>query len=333
MEITTSSVPTRPVEPESGNQSETEKLKKDQTDVDFMSYLLGLPNGIPQPIMPQTEPNPEATSEGETLFEVSGDPGKLMLNLEVSENPNGELSKKLLEGLAESKSDTQVESLAELMKASQKEVSDLELEKGIQKYLESASQLQEMEMEPKVDEKSALKVSDATWFPVSSDSPTSADYVEVNRVTDKPAVQENNLQELFDGVQSLVHRGGGKMTVSLNPEHLGQMEIEVNAKGNRVSVEMISQSHSAKAAIESQLADLRTAMQSQDLILARVQVQVGNEGQWASHANTGDGRSFQSTRRGPTVAAPGLRVAATSPIRSIGTVTGSAGTGRLDLRI
>ncbi|MCB0417423.1 MAG: flagellar hook-length control protein FliK [Bdellovibrionaceae bacterium] len=332
MEITPNT--TRPVEPEAGNQSETEKLKKDQTDVDFMSYLLGLPNGIPQPIMPQTDFNPQTAEDGENLFEVSGDPGsKLMLNLEVSENPKGENSKKLLEGLADSQSDTKVESLAELMKASEKEVSELDLEKGIQKYLESAAQLQDTQSEAKVDEKSALKLSDASWLPVSSDSPTSADYVGANRVTEKPAMQESNLQELFDGVQSLVHRGGGKMTVSLSPEHLGQMEIEVNAKGNRVSVEMISQSHSAKAAIESQLADLRTAMQSQDLILARVQVQVGNEGRWASNANTGDGQAFQSNRRGSTLAAPSLRVAASSPIRSVGMVSGRLGTGRLDMRI
>jgi flagellar hook-length control protein FliK len=150
----------------------------------------------------------------------------------------------------------------------------------------------------------------------------------------------------------MVHHGGGKMTVTLSPAHLGQVEIQVTTRGKKVEIEMKSQSDLAKSVIESRLSDLKQSLHGQDLHLSKVEVQVGREvarpmtgnsftalaggnqsftGQNqhfsnGSHANTG--RQLSSFNSPSTTATR-------SSIGHVSTVTarGAAGSGRVDIRI
>ena len=63
----------------------------------------------------------------------------------------------------------------------------------------------------------------------------------------------------------MVHHGNGKMTVSLNPPDLGQVEIHVTTRGKNVEISMKSEHDFAKSAIESSLGDLKASMEAQDL--------------------------------------------------------------------
>lgn len=88
---------------------------------------------------------------------------------------------------------------------------------------------------------------------------------------------EVEVPELFNRVESMVQRGGGKMTVSLNPPELGQVEIEVSTHGNRVEVSMRPQNEGAKSVLEGQLHELRAAMGSHDLIVSKMEVEAPRE--------------------------------------------------------
>ena len=71
------------------------------------------------------------------------------------------------------------------------------------------------------------------------------------------------IPEVFQKVESLVHQGGGKMTVALNLPTLGRVEIEVTTRGKNVEIQMKSQSDLAKTALENKLDDLKHSMSTQ----------------------------------------------------------------------
>jgi len=85
------------------------------------------------------------------------------------------------------------------------------------------------------------------------------------------------IPEVFHKVESMVHQGGGKMTLVLSPPELGQVEIQVSTKGKNVEVSVKSDNDFAKMAIEGQVADLQQSLQSQDLNLSKIEVHVSRE--------------------------------------------------------
>ncbi len=91
--------------------------------------------------------------------------------------------------------------------------------------------------------------------------------------------------ELFQKVESMVHHGGGKMTVSLNPPSLGHVEIQVTTRGKNVEIQMKSQTDFAKSAIESKITDLKHSMQVQDLNLSKMEVHVSREADRSMNGN------------------------------------------------
>lgn len=86
-----------------------------------------------------------------------------------------------------------------------------------------------------------------------------------------------DLPELFSRVESLARQGGGTMKVSLNPPELGQVEVEVTARGKEVQIELKSDSSFGKSVLESRLGELRSSMQSQDLVVQRLEVSIDRE--------------------------------------------------------
>lgn len=94
------------------------------------------------------------------------------------------------------------------------------------------------------------------------------------KVGSKPAV---TVPELVSTVQSMVHHGGGRMTVSLSPPDLGEVEIAVTARGNRLEILVRSDNERTRGVLQEHLGDLKTALQSQDLILSKMEVQVSRE--------------------------------------------------------
>ncbi len=152
------------------------------------------------------------------------------------------------------------------------------------------------------------------------------------------------IPEVFQRVETLVRQGGGEMTVALDPPDLGKIEVKVTTRGNRVEIEMRSESIHTKAALEGHFSELKSAMQSHDLHLAKLDVQVRhdsasfagqsftgmadgrNAGGTQGGPNQGQGRQFSETNRKLTGASfePQVVARATNPM---------AGNGRVDMRI
>jgi hypothetical protein len=151
-----------------------------------------------------------------------------------------------------------------------------------------------------------------------------------------------SVPEVVKRVETLVQNGGGEMTLALDPPDLGKIEVKVKTQGNRVEIEMRSESVQAKSALDSHLGELKSAMQSQDLHLAKLDVQVqrdpasfgghsfagmsdGKAGNAHGGPNQGQGRHSPETNRrfASQMSVPQV-TRSMSPI---------AGQGRVDLRI
>lgn len=105
---------------------------------------------------------------------------------------------------------------------------------------------------------------------------------------EKPQVTEKaTLPEVFKKVESMIHHGGGKMTVELSPPELGKLEVDVVTKGNQVEIKMRSDNDIAKVTLESHMGELKNAMEGQNLTLHKAEVQVG----------LGQGHTFQEGRQ------------------------------------
>lgn len=140
------------------------------------------------------------------------------------------------------------------------------------------------EVQPEVEkgvgkiEKAKKKDSDLLEVVMEDKSVRGADH----SIDQKPTihgskVQNSHAPELFHKVESMVLKGGGKMTLTLTPPELGQVEIEVTTKGRNVEVSVKSDNDFAKAAIESQVSDLQQSLQDQDLNLSKIEVHVSRE--------------------------------------------------------
>lgn len=97
------------------------------------------------------------------------------------------------------------------------------------------------------------------------------------KIGETPKMNHHPVPEVFQKVESLAYQGGGKMTLTLTPPELGQVEIHVSTKGKNVEVSVKSDNDFAKAAIESQVADLQQSLQNQDLNLSKIEVHVSRE--------------------------------------------------------
>ncbi len=158
--------------------------------------------------------------------------------------------------------------------------------------------------------------------------------------------------QLFEKVQGMVHHGNGKMTVSLNPPDLGQVEIHVTTRGKNVEISMKSENDFAKSAIESSLNDLKSSMEAQDLNLTKMEVQVhrdlnkqiqsdftsawvGQENLFQQSRGFSREHSSESPWREPSGSHSPKAIGASMRMGGISSVSRamSVGDGRVDIRI
>ncbi|NDG26225.1 MAG: flagellar hook-length control protein FliK [Proteobacteria bacterium] len=172
-----------------------------------------------------------------------------------------------------------------------------------------------------------------------------------SKVTGLEKVSHHTVPELFQKVESMVHHGGGKLTVTLTPPDLGQVEIHVSTKGKNVEVSVKSDNDFAKAAIESQVADLQQSLQNQDLNLSKIEVHVSREMEPSFLENqyaqfSGNGSLYQQSQSSRQDSAknpwqvnhldsshPRNRMTTTSAVSTAALHGVNQGTGRVDIRI
>jgi flagellar hook-length control protein FliK len=106
---------------------------------------------------------------------------------------------------------------------------------------------------------------------------------------DAPSAQdEANVGRVSRGLQAAVNQRGGTVTLRLHPPEMGFLRIEMSVKDGVVTARMSAEMESARTLLQSQVAQLRHALQSQGLSVDRLEVQTLTNTQQPSFSSRGD---------------------------------------------
>jgi len=135
----------------------------------------------------------------------------------------------------------------------------------LEKTLEEASLLT---MPTTTGEKAAV--------PLAAGSATSASLAQAMLKQGDGAAPEN-VQDVVRNAQLLVQKGGGEMKMQLRPEGLGEVHLKVAVKDGQVAIQMMTDTDSAKRALEKGLDDLKTNLASHRLQVDALKVDVNTD--------------------------------------------------------
>lgn len=84
--------------------------------------------------------------------------------------------------------------------------------------------------------------------------------------------------ELAQQIHRMQQEGANTMRLRLVPENLGDIQIEIQGTGDRLQVRLVSANPAVRDALESQMDDLKSALQKQGLALDNATVDGGSAG-------------------------------------------------------
>ena len=96
----------------------------------------------------------------------------------------------------------------------------------------------------------------------------------------KPATakdEQENVKELIKQAQIMVKRGGGEMKMEMKPEGMGTVQLRVSVENGNVSVQMLTESESAKHLLEKGMHELKSNLAQHELKVQSMTVDVGND--------------------------------------------------------
>lgn len=185
----------------------------------------------------------------------------------------------------------------------QEPVVETEKPQTVEAKTETVTQTTQKEDVTRTDAKKAEVQTSDTEIPVtvqtenSGDSNTSADMMKQNaegvisnlnqamaQITgdeiaatsfDSSVTQTDIVRQVVDEIRLNLSKDVTSMTLQLNPEQLGKVQIHVSTKNGVMQAQIIAESEAAKAAVESGLAVLKEAFENQDLKVEAIEVMVG----------------------------------------------------------
>lgn len=97
-------------------------------------------------------------------------------------------------------------------------------------------------------------------------------------------------EQIVTHARTVINQGGGEMNLKLNPEGMGPVDLKVGVKNGLVNIEINTQNAKTKKIFESGIADIRGALESQNLRMENLKVnmterpdnQMSNNGQQMS---------------------------------------------------
>ena len=92
---------------------------------------------------------------------------------------------------------------------------------------------------------------------------------------DTSVTQTDIVRQVVDEIRVNLSKDVTSMTLQLNPEQLGKVQIHVSTKNGVMQAQIIAETEAAKAAVESGLAVLKEAFENQDLKVDAIEVMVG----------------------------------------------------------
>ena len=100
------------------------------------------------------------------------------------------------------------------------------------------------------------------------------DAAEVNGFSDQ-ITQADILRQVVDEIKLTMSRDINSLSVQLNPEQLGKVQIHVATKNGVMQAQIIAENEAAKNAVEAGISVLREAFENQDLKVDAIEVMVG----------------------------------------------------------
>lgn len=116
------------------------------------------------------------------------------------------------------------------------------------------------------------------------------------------AMKDSNVREVMNQAKYLVTAGGGEMTVKMNPEGMGEVNLKVMLDNGKINIEMNAQDKSVKKMLEESLSDLKSSLASHQMRVEHVKinnvtaVDTQNQAQFQSDANSSNS-SFQNRQQ------------------------------------
>ncbi len=83
-----------------------------------------------------------------------------------------------------------------------------------------------------------------------------------------------NMQSIIKQARAVVDDGGGSMEIHLQPEGLGKVHLKVAVNDGQVNVEMMTDNHLAKKALEEGILDIKQALEGHKLLVETVKVEM-----------------------------------------------------------
>ena len=115
---------------------------------------------------------------------------------------------------------------------------------------------------------------------------------------DQTVARTDIVRQVVDQIKLNLSKDVTSMTVQLNPEQLGKVQIHVSTKDGVMQAQIIAENEAAKNAVESGIAVLKEAFENQDLKVDAIEVMVGTQDYFAqgeenaqSQADTGEKQS------------------------------------------
>lgn len=107
------------------------------------------------------------------------------------------------------------------------------------------------------------------------------------------AARESNVNNMIQSARTLLREGGGEMKMILTPEGLGTVDLKINVQGNEVNIEIMAQDQNVKKMFEDGIADIRGALEIQNLKIDNFKVDVSQRADLA----TGDQQQQDTMNR------------------------------------
>jgi flagellar hook-length control protein FliK len=134
------------------------------------------------------------------------------------------------------------------------------------------------------------------------------------------------IKSIISNAQMLAQKGGGEMSMTLKPEHLGEIQLRVAMDGPRVDVQMTTEKSEVKRLLEQNIGELRHGLAQHNLSMEKLDVSVSDKNAGSFGGRTPDfgaAREFASqfqqqnqNRRDMMMDLSELRAAA--PARALG---------------
>lgn len=134
------------------------------------------------------------------------------------------------------------------------------------------------------------------------------------------------VRQVAEKVRFLAHDGSQSMSMRLNPEELGSVDLRIVLKQGEMQIHARVESEVAQRALESNAGLLREGLEKQNIVLDRLEVSVErkSEGQSTGWAQEGSGKSSDEERRKSRRAGSSSR----DQVLAVSVQRGDADTGR-----